>query len=54
MRTREGGSAADITFLGAGGAPPAYVCVVWDVFQNNSSWPPGLPQNRPYCQSQLS
>jgi len=54
LRTREGGSAVHTTFLGAGGAPPACVCVVWDAFQKISSWHPGLPQNRPYRQSQLS
>jgi len=52
LRTREGRSAAHTIFLGAGGAP-ACVCVVWDAFQEISLWPPGLSQNRPYCQSQL-
>jgi len=51
-RSREGRSAAHTIFLCAGGAPPR-VCVVWDAFQEISLWPPGPPQNRPYCQSQL-
>jgi len=51
-RSREGRSAAHTTYVGAGRAPPR-VCVVWDAFQEISLWPPGLPQNRPYCQSQL-